>query len=67
MSFPGRNGYKGYPDKPAKRSRIAKPKIAWGLVPVGELLDKMTDAKEDQALIEYKDRTWLIKLKENKT
>jgi hypothetical protein len=51
----------------ATKPKTAKPKIAWNMVPVGELLDKITEAKEDQALIEYKDRTWLIKLKKNNT
>lgn len=51
----------------ATKFKTAKPLLAWNMVTVGELIDKVKDQKQEGILINYKDQVWILKLKKEST
>lgn len=47
--------------------KLAKPKLAWDLVPVGELLKTIVEKEQEGVKIRYKDQEWEIRLKRKRT
>jgi len=51
----------------ATKYKLAKPKLAWDLVPVGELLKMIIEKEQEGVRLRYKGQEWLLKLRKKTT